>query len=883
MFSKIFKKSAVPDDDVAVSEPIIPAGPTWESRLQAALGNDTELLALAVDAQLVDQKLSAVQALSSEEGLRTAEREFRKHDRRVHGLAKQRYETLVKQRETRALAADLIQASMALVDAAMIPANRLVELNRAWALLDPVHIEDEQKSSFSQLQADLAETTRKTGEHKRAIGRWSSEAKQLLTELNSACAGISLAGTLPQELASQLAAAREKARTLLATMPAAASPPLPEERVLADLDTTIRSALQDATLMESKLLILGELHASQTAMQNADDNSNPPPMAIIADATERWQGLPTLANTDINNALTARFDAYLQVQDEARRKLRKQNNLVAKEKNQAELKTRIQIGMAVADAAEAALAAGQLAEAGKQLASLQTASDKGETNAALQARIGILQAEFSRLKGWQHWGGGRVRDDLVVEAEMLAASTIVEEGARPPKLPLKQLEKNIEQLRTRWKELDRLGGATSKTLWQRFDGALKTAYLPVAAHLNQLNEARHENLAARNKLLSALDALDMTTTHQAIPDWKKIGHALTHFQTEWRKLGPLEHTVPNKSQAALLEQMKTSVERLEIPLQEAQSSAQKEREQLIVRTKALAKEAQSREAMVKLRELQSQWQSHAKAQPLPRKIENQLWAEFKAASDALINQREAAFSARDAELKTNQTVREALIAQLEALHQDTPQADIKRILASVDTEWRKAGEPPRNQAAKLETRYQAARKQAQEHVAGSTRRIWQLTCDALRAKLALCEELESVAPRADIQTRWEALPALPPRWELALQQRFQAGGKGTNSGEPFDRLLLQLESSLDIPTPEAFMQDRRALKLQAMKNAMEGRKSENSTPSDIEKLIALALSYTNLDVSQRNRLASIVAAISQSEFWINGARLDIVLLERKSF
>jgi len=867
MFSKIFKKSVLPDNDVSVTQPIVPVGPTWESRLQAALGNDTELLALAIDAQLIDHKLSAVQALSGEEGLRTAEREFRKHDRRVHGLAKQRYETLVRQRETRANAAILIQASASMINASMIPANRLVELNRAWALLDPAHIEEEQKSKFSQLQEDLAETMRKSGEHKRAVSRWSSEAKQILVELNSACAGIAVAGAMPQELSTQLAAIGEKARTILASMPPATSPLLPEESALADLGTAIQSALQDLILMESKLAILGELHACQTAMQNADETTNPPPTALMAAASERWQGLPPLANTGINNAFNTRFDEYLHFQDDARKKLRKQNSLIAKEKNQAELKTRIQIAMAVADAAEAALAAGHLAEAGKQLATLQTASDKGETDAALQVRIGTLQVEFSRLKGWQHWGGGRVRDDLVVEAETLAASTVAEEGSRPVKLPLKQLEKNIEQLRARWKELDRLGGATSKTLWQRFDGALKTAYLPVAAHLAQLNEARHENLAARKALLAVLDALDIAADHQSIPDWKKIGHALAHFQTEWRKLGPLEHTVPHKSQATLLEHMKASIERLEMPLKEAQASAQTEREQLILRTKALANEAQSREAMMKLRELQSQWQSHAKAQPLPRKIENQLWAEFKAASDTLMSQREAAFSARDAEFKASQTVREALIVQLDALHQDTPQADIKRILASVDTEWRKAGEPPRNQAAKLEAGYQAARKQAQEHLAGSARRIWQLTCDALRTKLALCEELESAASGADIQTRWESLADLPPRWEQALQERFQAGGKGTNRVEPFDRLLLQLESLLEIPTPEAFMQDRRALKLQVMKNAMEGRKSEISAPSDIEKVLAVALSYKNLDPTQKNRLASIVAAISQSEFW----------------
>jgi hypothetical protein len=298
-----------------------------------------------------------------------------------------------------------------------------------------------------------------------------------------------------------------------------------------------------------------------------------------------------------------------------------------------------------------------------------------------------------------------------------------------------------------------------------------------------------------------------------------------------------------------------------------QVSAQAEREQLIVRTKALSQNVHGRDMLVKLRALQSEWQNHARARPLPRKTENLLWAEFKAAADALMSQREETFSARDAELKASQTMREALIARLEQLHQDTPPTEIKRILASVDSEWRKTGEAPRNQADKLESKYRAAREQAHEHVAGSARRSWQLTCDALLAKLALCEELESVAPSADIQARWESLPALPPRWEQVLQVRYTSaganpsGGNPANSAEPLDPLLLQLESSLEIPSPEAFQMDRRTLKFQAMKNALEGRRSATPSQQDIEKMTATAFGYTCLSPDQRSRLQSIIAAL----------------------
>ncbi|MDH4285028.1 MAG: DUF349 domain-containing protein, partial [Gallionellaceae bacterium] len=338
----------------------------------------------------------------------------------------------------------------------------------------------------------------------------------------------------------------------------------------------------------------------------------------------------------------------------------------------------------------------------------------------------------------------------------------------------------------------------------------------------------------------------------------------------WRKLGPLEHTVPHKSQSALLARMNASVARLENPLKEVQGSAQAEREQLVARARALSQNPKGKDVPVKLRELQAQWQTHARTQPLARKAENQLWAEFRAAIDALMSQREAAFNARDAELNANLAARETLIARLEALEPDTPPADIKTVLASVDTEWRNAGEAPRNQADKLEAKYRAAREQALGHIAGGARRSWQQTCDVLLARLALCEELESGALSADIKPRWESLPATASRWEQALQARYQSacenpqGEIAENNGAALDQVLLQLESSLAIPSPAAYQAARQKLKLLAMKDALERLNSATPTWTEIEAMTATAIGHRSRNPEQRSRLLAIIAAIRNS-------------------
>jgi len=236
----------------------------------------------------------------------------------------------------------------------------------------------------------------------------------------------------------------------------------------------------------------------------------------------------------------------------------------------------------------------------------------------------------------------------------------------------------------------------------------------------------------------------------------------------------------------------------------------------------------------------------------------------------MMGQREAAFNARDAELKANLESRETMIARLEALDQDTPPADIKMLLASVETEWRKAGEAPRNQADKLESKYRAAREQALEHIAGSARRSWQQTCDTLCAKLALCEALESGSSSADIMSRWESLPTLATRWEQALQARYQSacenpqGDSSEKTGEALDQVLLQLESTLAIPSPAAFQAARQKLKLLAMKDSIERKSSATPLWPEIEAKTATAIRHTLRDPDQGSRLLAVIAAIRNS-------------------
>jgi DNA repair protein SbcC/Rad50 len=923
MFGKLFKKTdiavaSLPTMNTTASKVAEAAQETalqamaWESRLHAAKGDDMALLSIAIDAPVIDIKCAAVMALTSEEALKTAEREFRTHDRKVHRAAKQRYEAVIAHRENNEAATTLIASAAALTAEPMIPANKLVELDRAWAALDHSHLNADTQAEYAKHWAALTAVTRERGDKQLTINRWIAEANEAETQLNATAQEVANGVKERHELLSL----NQATETLRAAAPANDGNEANAKNMVkvVALVESLGAALNTSQQVIARLDILDQLDEPAQANPPVDAAAEPAQPSAKSSATGRWRALPVILDEKIVAPLNARFDEWQMNERDQRHTRQTEKKQKQNDERKAVKDAKVEVLATVVAAGEAAIAEGHLAEANKHLVAIDEAVSNGGGNAALSARIEALQAEYARLKGWQHWGGGRVRDDLVVEAEALA-KTVAEHAvvpevaelaaidstateieikpvdgevsidvaakakkpARVPKLPLKQHADAIENLRERWKECDRLGGATSRSLWQRFDGALKQAYMPVAVHLAKLKAARQENLDARNKLIAILDAVKVSdpasseTPLQADPqDYKELARALDSFQTEWRKLGPVEHTVPHKAREALLTRMRKSMARLEEPLLEARRVAQLKRDKLIERAKALVTDAHARDVIAKVRELQAEWQREAKAMPLARNIENAVWTAFKTATDAVFTQRDAAFNARDAELKASKTAREELIAKVAALNESTSVADIKRTLMETDTAWRKAGEAPRAEATKLDSQFRAAREAAQKLIASSAQRIWDAKCDALNAKLALCEELENTAAAENVDERYAAIPALPNVWEQALAARLTRAKSGTATTsdlaaavklqEAQKLTLLQLESALDIASPAQFQAARRDLKLRAMKMAMEGKASADANPG-VDKLTADALGFSHLDAASRERLSAILVAL----------------------
>jgi DNA repair protein SbcC/Rad50 len=356
-------------------------------------------------------------------------------------------------------------------------------------------------------------------------------------------------------------------------------------------------------------------------------------------------------------------------------------------------------------------------------------------------------------------------------------------------------------------------------------------------------------------------------------EWRDVVRELDRFHLAWRKLGPVKHTVPNRTRPALEQRLQLAVARVETPLQHVRSGAVSAREALITAAEALLPEHPGRppgkplaDAARQVRDLQAIWQEQARELQLPRGLENALWTRFKAATDAVFAQRQAAFAARDDELQANVTVREALLQRLEALGSDTPEVDLQRTLDDVDRAWRQAGEVPRAMADRMEQRLRSAHAAAVQWLGSSARRQWLAQLDALSARLALCEAKEGGTSQDDLSASWNRLGALPASWEQALSERWTSGAQpGPLAAAEVDDLLLQLETALDLPTPAEWQAARRALKLRALKDSMEGRIAAASGPARHAAWFQSSLRQAGLSAGQRERLKAILTALREAQ------------------
>jgi hypothetical protein len=232
-------------------------------------------------------------------------------------------------------------------------------------------------------------------------------------------------------------------------------------------------------------------------------------------------------------------------------------------------------------------------------------------------------------------------------------------------------------------------------LARRVDALLEKTAAAVEEHKAARAAAKQESIATLTALAEEAEKLAGSSS------WKDAGERLRAIGQDWKHVKGVDKTTAE----ALWERVAASRTRFNErrsthfgALEEQRSVSQERKQKLIKEAEKLATSTDWKPTADRFKQLMADWKAAGRA---ARDVEDSLWAAFKAAQDVFFQARSAAFSEKDEEFRANQRVKEAILAEAEALEVPGGKAQLRKL----QERWDAAGKVPREVMRSLEDRF----------------------------------------------------------------------------------------------------------------------------------------------------------------------------------
>jgi hypothetical protein len=235
----------------------------------------------------------------------------------------------------------------------------------------------------------------------------------------------------------------------------------------------------------------------------------------------------------------------------------------------------------------------------------------------------------------------------------------------------------------------------------RVDGLL--ARTEEAAEAAKAKKAEARAAAAEQKAALAEEAERLAGSSE----WKSSGERLRTLGDDWKRLPHLEKKADDELWQRVAAARKRFTERRTAhfaALEEQREVSKGRKERLIAQAESLQGSTDWKATADRYKQLMTEWKAAGRA---PREVEDELWSRFKAAQDTFFQARSAAFSEQDEELRGNQEVKEAILAEAEQIDPAQGLDKAKSQLRRLQDRWEAAGKVPRDVMRSLEARMAA--------------------------------------------------------------------------------------------------------------------------------------------------------------------------------
>lgn len=363
-----------------------------------------------------------------------------------------------------------------------------------------------------------------------------------------------------------------------------------------------------------------------------------------------------------------------------------------------------------------------------------------------QGTVYVRTAEGERVVG--SWQAGSPEEALAYferKYEGLAVEIgLLERRVRTTDLAPKDALTAVEHLRSQVVEAHAVGDL--EALAKRLDALTADIEARREERKAARAKAQEEARGAKEQLVAEAEQLADST------QWREAGDRLRALVDTWKGLPRLDRKSDDElwhrfshARSAFSKRRKAHFATLDQQRDEARAR----KEQLVQEAEALSGSTDWGETAARYRQLMTEWKAAGRAQ---RDAEDELWARFRGAQDVFFQARSAVFSERDAEQRENQTHKEALLAEAEALLPITDLKAAKAAYRGIGERWEAIGHVPRDARPKLEARLHTVERAIRE----AEEAEWRRTNPEARARAqgmtgllqAAVEKLEAEVARA---------------------------------------------------------------------------------------------------------------------------------------
>ena len=265
----------------------------------------------------------------------------------------------------------------------------------------------------------------------------------------------------------------------------------------------------------------------------------------------------------------------------------------------------------------------------------------------------------------------------------------------------------LQKLHQEFREAGPVAKELREEIWLRFKNASTAINRRYQQHFEELKEMEQHNLDQKTVICEIIEAIEFDQL-KTFADWDNKTEEITALQNKWRTIG----YAPQKMNSRIFERFRAACDEFfrrksefYKSVKESMSANLEKKRQLCEKAEALKDSTDWKATTDILVKLQKEWKATG---PVARKYSESIWKRFIAACDYFFEQKAKATSSQRTEEQANLEEKREIIAQVEALMEETDTVEAVKRVRVLMKEWNSIGHVPIRDKDRIYKQYRTA-------------------------------------------------------------------------------------------------------------------------------------------------------------------------------